>query len=199
MLEGRNAKLVYTALAILWVVIVVHAAMNVKEPEDFIVTAAQSDVESFARERLGAMQARSFAEKVELCAIIYEDSEGDLGTSRILAGDEATCDLRYFDEPGMAPVASIHTHGAFNEDYDSELPSLLDLEGDIESGLDGYVATPGGRLWRVNWQEERAELVCREGCLAQDPAYRPCPGDPVAAAYSLRQLAARERQTVAAC
>lgn len=199
MFEGRKAWLVYTALAIVWVVIVVRAASNVKQPEDFVVTVSQSDVQAFARERLDEMQARSFAEKVELCTIIFEDNRGDLGTTRVRAGDEAACDLRYFDEPGMAPLASIHTHGAFDAKYDSELPSLLDIEGDIESELDGYVATPGGRLWRVDWKQQRAVLVCREGCLRQDRAYRSCPGDPVATTYTLSQLTVRDRQPVAQC
>lgn len=199
MFEGRNAKLVYAALAIVWMVIVVRAAFNVKQPEDFVVTVSQSEVQTYARAQLDAMQTRSFAENVELCAIIYEDSNGDLGATRVRSGAATTCDLRYFDEPGMAPLASIHTHGAFDESYDSEVPSLIDLEGDIESQLDGYVATPGGRFWRVDWQQARAVQVCGDGCLKQDPAYRPCPDDPVAATYSLRQLSARNRRSVTAC
>jgi Domain of unknown function (DUF4329) len=199
MKSGRYNTLIYTAIAILWVVIVVRLAANRSDEDDFVVTAAQADVQAFAHAELNAMQARSFAEKVELCAIIYEDSDGALGTSRLLAGDEATCDLRYFDKPGMAPLASIHTHGAFDENYDSEVPSLIDLEGDIADGLDGYVATPGGRLWWIDWREERAVLVCREGCLQQDPAYRPCRGDDLRAVYTLSQLAARNRDPMAEC
>lgn len=192
-------KLVYAAIAILWVAIVVHSASTRKDVDDFVVTVSQAEVQTFARERLGSMQARSFAEGLELCAIIFEDSEGALQSSEVRAGDEATCDLRYFDEPGMAPLASIHTHGPFDADYDSEVPSLIDLEGDIESQMDGYVATPGGRLWRVDWERERAVLVCGAGCLAQDPTYRACPDHTVAASYSGAELAARSRRTVADC
>lgn len=199
MFEGRNAKLVYTAIAIIWVVIVVRAAFNVKGPEDFVVTVPQSEVQAFARAQLNAMQTRSFAEKVELCAIVFETSTGELDATEVKVGDEATCDLRYFDEPGMAPLASIHTHGAFDENYDSEVPSLIDLEGDIESQIDGYVATPGGRMWRIDWRQERAVQVCAEGCLQQDPSYRPCPGDPIAPVYSSPQLTARNRRTVVQC
>ena len=130
-------KLVYAAIAILWVAIVVHLAMGRKDVDDFVVTVSQSEVQAFARARLGAMQARSFAERLELCAIIFEDSKGALQSSEVRAGDEATCDLRYFDKPGMAPLASIHTHGAFDADYDSEVPSLIDLESDIADGMDG--------------------------------------------------------------
>lgn len=199
MFTGRYNTLIYTAIAILWVVIVVRAAFDRKQPEDFIVTVTQSDVQAFAMAQLDAMQTRSFAEKVELCAIIYEDSKGDLDITDVIAGDEATCDLRYFDKPGMAPLASIHTHGAFDEGYDSEVPSLIDLEGDIADEIDGYVATPGGRLWRIDWQKARAQLVCREGCLQQDTAYRPCPHDAISVSYSLPQLTARNLRPVANC
>lgn len=192
-------KLVYAVIAILWVAIVVHSASTRKDVDDFVVTVSQAEVQAFARERLGSMQARSFTERLELCAIIFEDSEGALRSSEVRAGDEATCDLRYFDEPGMAPLASIHTHGQFDADYDSEVPSLIDLEGDIESQMDGYVATPGGRLWRVDWERERAVLLCGAGCLAQDPAYRACPDETVAASYTGAELAARSRRPVADC
>ena len=199
MFTGRYNTLIYTAIAILWVVIVVRAAFDRKQPEDFIVTATQSDVQAFAMTQLEAMQTRSFAEKVELCAIIYEDSKGDLDITDVIAGDEATCDLRYFDRPGMAPLASIHTHGAFDEGYDSEVPSLIDLEGDIADEIDGYVATPGGRLWRIDWQKARAQLVCPEGCLQQDTAYLACPNDAIATTYSLAQLTARNLRPVVNC
>lgn len=192
-------KLVYAAIVILWVAIVVHLAFNRKDPEDFVVTVSQADVQAFARVQLDAMQARSFAEKVELCAIVYEDSEGALQSSEVRAGNEATCDLRYFDEPGMAPLASIHTHGAFDQDYDSEVPSLIDLDGDIESQMDGYIATPGGRMWRVDWEQARAVQICGEGCLRQDPAYFPCAADIISETYSRAQLAARDRRPVVLC
>lgn len=199
MFKGPKMKLIYAAIAILWVAIVAHSVVNRKNPEDFVVTVSQDEVQAFARARLGAMQQRSFSEKVELCAIIFEDSEGKLQSSEVRAGDEATCDLSYFDEPGMAPLATIHTHGPFDPDYDSEVPSTIDLEGDIESGMDGYIATPGGRVWRTDWHQERAALVCGEGCLAQDPAYRACPDDSVKTRYTLPELAARARQPVPEC
>ncbi|QDH35069.1 DUF4329 domain-containing protein [Porphyrobacter sp. YT40] len=199
MFEGRNAKWIYAAIAILWVAIVVRLAFNVKGPEDFVVTVTQPEVQAFARTRLEAMQAQSIAENIELCAIIFEDNEGALDATPVHEGDEGTCDLRYFDEPGMAPVASIHTHAGFDANYDSEVPSMLDLESDIESRMDGYVATPGGRLWRIDWQAPRAVQVCGEGCLTQDPAYRTCPDDPIAASYSAAQLAARSRRSIVKC
>ena len=53
------------------------------------------------------------------------------------------------DEPpeDFEILASYHTHGDDTQEADTEVPSLEDLAGDIEEGIDGYIATPGGRLW----------------------------------------------------
>ncbi|QUL38833.1 DUF4329 domain-containing protein [Erythrobacter sp. JK5] len=196
---SRNTALIFGACAIAWVVIVARAYTNVKGPEDFVVTVSQPEVQAFARDQLGALQKRSFAEDVELCAIIFEDSEGKLGSTPVRVGAEASCDIAYFDEPGMAPVASFHTHGSFGEEYDNEVPSLTDIQSDIGSGMDGYVSTPGGRLWWIDWRGERAVEVCGEGCLEQDPDYRPCPGDRINREFSLTQLVARNDSVAADC
>lgn len=198
-MNGNTTKIVFAICALAWVVLVGRAWFNVKGPEDFVITATQPEVEAFARDQLGAMQARSFESDVEPCAIIFEDSDGDLGTTPVKGDAEATCDILYFDEPGMAPLASIHTHGSHDRRYDSEVPSLTDLQSDIASRTDGYVSTPGGRLWRVDWQRQRAVQVCGEGCLPQDPAYEPCPGDPIAAQYTLAELERRIRTPLIRC
>lgn len=196
---GRSTNILFALCAIAWLVIVARVWLNVKQPEDFVVTTSPDEVQAFARNQLDRLQAQSFAQRRELCAIIFENRRGELGLTPVREGSEASCDVAYFDEPGMAPRASIHTHGRFDQAYDSEVPSLTDLEGDIANQTDGYIATPGGRLWRIDWQAERAVLVCGEGCLAQDPAYRACPGDAVAPAYSVPQLAARTRGPVFSC
>lgn len=196
---SNTTKLLFVLCGIAWVVLVGRAWLNVKGPDDFVFTVPQSEVEAFAREQLAALQQRSFANDVELCAIIYEDSDGKLGTTDIREGAKASCDVAYFDLPGMAPVASFHTHGSHDRNYDSEVPSLIDIESDISSQTDGYVSTPGGRLWRIDWRNRRAVLVCGEGCLPQDPAYEPCPGDRVAAELSLDDLNHRARQPAIMC
>jgi hypothetical protein len=193
MMSGRTSSVLFALCAIAWVVIVARAWFNVKSPEDFKVTVSQGEVQAFARAQLDALQPQSFAQGRELCAILFEDSSGDLGASPLRAGAEASCDIAYFDEPGMAPLASIHTHGGFDRGYDSEVPSLNDLQSDIASRTDGYIATPGGRLWRIDWRKERAVLVCGEGCLAQDPAYRSCRDDAISPEYTVPRLAARQR------
>lgn len=176
----------------LWAIIVVRGMMSTKDESDFAFTVSQQAVEGFAKSQLAAVQRRSIAEDQELCAIIFEDSNGELGTTPLVAGQKASCDITFFDEPGMGPVASFHTHAAHDPDYDSEAPSVLDMESDIEGGMDGYISTPGGRLWRINAVSEDAIQICGENCLPQDPAYAPCPRFEPAKRYSLDELRARQ-------
>ena len=145
--DFRSTPVILTGCLVLWVLVVLNAMMNTKGADEFVITVPQSEVESFAKRQLSDLQERSFSRDQELCAIIFEDSEGELGTTPLVSGEKASCDIAYFDEPGMAPVASFHTHGSFDLEYDSEVPSMLDMQSDIESGIDGYISTPGGRLW----------------------------------------------------
>ena len=197
--NDRTRQIIFAICAIAWVVIVLRAILNVKEPEDFVVTVTTEEVTAFARGTLSDLQARSFAEDVELCGFIFEDSEGELHASRIVEGKRASCNISCFDEPGMAPVAGFHTHGSFSARFDSEVPSTLDLESDIASQLDGYVSTPGGRFWRVDWREEQVELVCGPKCLPQDPNYRPCPGFPPERGYTRDTLRERFEDDTSMC
>ena len=191
MFEGRNTKIIFALCAIAWLVIIVRAVSNVKGTDAFVVTSTSEQVQAFAKQQLGNLQARSFAEDTEYCGIIFEDSNGELGAARILEGKQASCDIAYFDEPGMAPVASFHTHGGYSDEFDSEVPSTLDLESDMASGMDGYVSTPGGRFWRNDARKGVAIQVCGERCLPQDPAYRPCPAQAPEPEYTLATLRAR--------
>ena len=176
----------------LWAVIVLRGVMTAKDASDFVITVSHEQVQSFARAQLSAVQNRSIAENTELCAIIFEDSDGKLGTTPLISGKNASCDIAYFDEPGMGPIASFHTHAAFDANYDSEAPSILDMESDIASGMDGYIATPGGRLWRIDAANQLAVQICGVRCVPHDPEYRPCPGFEPAKSYTLAQLRARQ-------
>ena len=192
-------RIVFVLIALAWLVIIARAYLNVKGPEDFIITVTQAEVQDFAQAQLNALQPQSFARNIELCGIIFERSDGSLGASRPREGDEASCGIAYFDEPGMRPVASFHTHAADSALYDSEVPSLLDLESDAGSGMDGYVATPGGRFWRVDARVPEAILICGPGCLAQDPNYTPCPALDPQPSYTRAELAARQLRGFTRC
>jgi len=191
-MTSRNTQIMFGLMALAWAVIIVRAYMNVKTADDFVITVSQSEVQDFARQQLNAVQEQSFAQNIELCGIIFERSDGTLGASEPRPGDEASCGIRYFDEPGMRPLASFHTHAGQSDKYDSEVPSILDLDSDHASGMDGYVATPGGRFWRIDATEPTAIMVCGAGCLKQDPTYKPNPGFEPQQTYSRADLLARQ-------
>lgn len=186
-----TTRILYALCAIAFVVILIRAYANVKGPEALQATLPQAEVETFAKTQLDAVQSRSFAQNIELCGIIFESSDATLGMGRKTGGSEATCDLIYYDEPGMVPVASFHTHGSYSSEYDSEVPSITDIQSDMASGIDGYVATPGGRFWHIDHETGTAHLVCGEGCLMQDPSYQSCSSDRIENSYSIESLAAR--------
>jgi hypothetical protein len=191
MSDGRSTRILYAICAVAFVVIIARAYMNVKGTDALQPVLPQSQVEAFARQQLDALQAESFASDRELCGIIFETADGELGVSRPTDGDVASCDISYFDEPGMVPVASFHTHGRHSPQYDGEVPSLIDIESDIASGMDGYVSTPGGRLWHIDHEAAAARMVCGPGCLTQDPNYVPCPSDRIEPSYSVTTLKQR--------
>ncbi len=190
-MNPSTTRIVYVLCAIAFVVIVARAYVNVKGPDALQPSLPQTQVQAYAKQQLDTLQPRSFTDNLELCGIIFETSDGELGVSRPSDGDEASCDLSYFDEPGMVPVASFHTHGRHSRQYDGEVPSIIDIESDVASGLDGYIATPGGRLWYIDHQTGVARMVCGPGCLMQDPSYEPCNGDPIEQSYSVETLEQR--------
>lgn len=189
LLSTRNIAII---CFILWAILVLRGAMTAKDEDDFVVTVSQQEVQSFAKAQLSGIQQRSVEEDQEFCAIIFEDADGNLATTPLTQGKKASCDIAFFDEPGMRPLASFHTHAAYDRAYDSETPSVLDMESDIESGMDGYIATPGGRFWRVNAAAQKADMICGTACLRPDPDYRPCPRFEPAKSYTLSQLQSRQ-------
>jgi len=62
----------------------------------------------------------------------------------------------------------------------------------MEDGVDGYVATPGGRLWFIDGQSGRARQICGLGCLTQDPDFKPEIYGPIKQSYTLGEIEQRE-------
>ncbi|MBD2841959.1 DUF4329 domain-containing protein [Erythrobacter rubeus] len=195
----RNNTLILLACAVVWALIVVRAANREPAYEPREVTAARADVQTYARQQLNDLQRRSFSEGREFCGVIVEDERGELSTMSVSEGDIASCQYNFRGRLGVTPVASFHTHGGASLKYDDEAPSLQDLQSDIASRMDGYLATPGGRFWRIDWQSQTANLICGEGCLKMDPSYEPCPAHAPAEQYDLKRLQARYRSTPAYC
>lgn len=146
-----------------------------------------------ARGVLLQLQARSFAENREYCGYIGRLPDGRLTATEVTRGDAWGCLSRADESRFVGIVASFHTHAGFERTADSEVPSSDDVRGDMAEGLNGYVATPGGRLWYIDGRRGVATQVCGPGCMGQDPDFRPGNAGPIAQSYTLQQLQARER------
>ncbi|WP_245824414.1 DUF4329 domain-containing protein [Pseudoruegeria aquimaris] len=133
---------------------------------------AQSPEEiRFAKAFLNALQERSFARNREYCGYFGLTAEGRLAATRPRRGQADSCTLRWSGQ--IRIFASYHTHGAFDPGHFNEFPSSADIESDRDEGIDGYVATPGGRLWFIDGERAVARLICGPGCLKQDPGFIP--------------------------
>jgi hypothetical protein len=155
------------------------------------VAAPRTDtaaVDAYAKSLLDALQPRSIAESREYCGFIYRRADGGLAATPATPGDEASCDLPY---PSNNTIASYHTHGSYSARYDNEVPSTSDLLSDFEFGTDGYISTPGGRLWRVDHQARIAYQICAENCVYTDPRNDPSDAGFVAQSYTVAQLRQR--------
>ena len=148
------------------------------------------DVDAFALEILESIQPRSILEGIEYCGVLGFDAAGDLVASRPMPGEIDACDVEMPDD--LAVVASYHTHGSYAPDADTEVPSTGDMLGDFEAGVDGYVATPGGRVWLISFEDRAALLLCGPRCIEWDGDFRECMAALPAEAYTLDSLRARE-------
>lgn len=148
---------------------------------------------AFARQILSGLQAQSFASNREYCGTIGLTEEGRLVASHPRRGGRDGCRPR--DPLGAWDViASYHTHAGFDRDADSELPSVSDVLSDMDEGLDGYLATPGGRFWFIDGQTGTVRQICGPGCLPADPGFEPGLWGPIRKRYTLGQLERRADQ-----
>ena len=160
--------------------------------------AAQDAAEvEVARAALAAIQETSFRKRREFCGYIGYDARGELVATDPVQGTRASCGAPYPDD--LAVTASYHTHGAFDAGYFNELPSTVDVEGDMQWLLTGYVATPGGRFWHIDASQRVARLVCGEACLPRDSRYRSCNAPEPQESYTLAELRAREGSRWTGC
>lgn len=156
------------------------------------IKAATTNVDAFAKSVLGSLQEQSIAETREYCGFIIQTQDGGLATTPISRGTEASCESR----PGFAPVvASFHTHGSYAPRYDNEVPSVNDVMNDFEGQTDGYVSTPGGRLWLIDFESRTIRQLCGVGCLPADPNEDPTTAAPVPQSFTLDTLRKRFGET----
>lgn len=154
------------------------------------LTAQDRTEIDFVKDIFNEIQPISFRENKELCGYIGYGADGALMASPAVRGDASSC---LADEPPaeMEITASYHTHGSASEEHYGEIPSGADMEGDEEEGIDGWVATPGGRLWYIDTADMVASQVCSVGCLAQDPKFFVGIDGHVAQSYAYEDLVER--------
>ncbi|MEL6452046.1 MAG: DUF4329 domain-containing protein [Pseudomonadota bacterium] len=149
----------------------------------------QSEAEiAFVSRLFNDIQPASIAEDREYCGLIGIDAAGDFVATAPHPGRRASClppAPRFAD---FEVLASYHTHGSSTPEYFTETPSFDDMRTDIEDGTDGYIATPGGRLWYVDARARVAYQICGRNCLVPDPAHREDPEYPVQPSYTLEDL-----------
>ncbi len=157
----------------------------VAPPQD---TPDDQAVHAFAKAFLDGLQPRSVAQRAEYCGYFYLDADGRMAGTPPRRGTFASCDM---PGPFEGVFASYHTHSAFDPDYDNEVPSETDLLSDFDFGIDGYVSTPGGRVWHVDHGTRTTAQICGLGCVYQDPGFRPVGEAGIRARFTLQQLARR--------
>lgn len=147
-------------------------------------------VDNFAISVLNNIQARSIAEGREYCGYIFVDQFGRLQSSPPVGGTLTGCNLL---EPriGQGVLASYHTHGSYSPALAGEVPSSIDLQGDFNYGINGYVATPGGRVWLNEARTRSTRQLCGIGCITSDPRFVPLAEGAIRAAYSEQDIARR--------
>ncbi|MEM6275492.1 MAG: DUF4329 domain-containing protein [Pseudomonadota bacterium] len=151
------------------------------------VQSQSADEVALAKEVLSSMQQPSFDDDREYCGYLAYDQTGDLVGTPISRGARDSC-VYEGPEDGFVMAFSIHTHGRYSPDIPAEFPSVGDMEADEDEGVDGFVATPGGRLWYVDTEDMLVRQICGIGCLPQDPRFRPGDDGVVEISYTYEEL-----------
>ena len=145
-----------------------------------------------AKQVLADAQARSFAENREYCGYLGYSASGALVSTRPRRGHLDEC-TPYWPR-NMEVVASWHTHAAYDEGAWSEVPTVNDIEADEAEGVDGYIATPGGRVWYVDTTDMVVSQLCGLGCIQSDPRFIRGAEGPIRQSYTYRELLRREEK-----
>lgn len=145
---------------------------------------------ALVRNLLIKLQHASIEQGVEFCGFVGTNPAGKLVLSEPVRGDQASC-LPRAPRNIQIITASYHTHGGYSPDYLGELPSPEDVAGDFQMGINGYVSTPGGRLWFIDYRARQLIQICGFGCLPNDARFQRGGDGPIAQSYSFAALSHR--------
>jgi Domain of unknown function (DUF4329) len=158
----------------------------------------ENKIDQFAASHLDTVQEKSFKDGHEYCGLIFYNRAGELKVSKEKKGQIDSCVPDDVSEE-FNIIASYHTHGSANLDADTEVPSYDDLDADIEEGINGYIATPGGRLWLNNAKIQKSIMLCGKGCLKADSRFVECMAIFPEKEYTLDSLVSREENDTGEC
>lgn len=144
----------------------------------------------FIKKHFNTIQQRTFDANREYCGYLGFDKNDNYIVTKAIKGDENSCYVKDIPED-IDIVASYHTHGAFSVEADSEVPSPEDMKADMSEQVDGYIATPGGRIWFSDSQKGTITMICGKGCVKSDPKFDGSQLDPVKKHYTLKTLLRR--------
>ena len=137
------------------------------------------------------LNPKSIRQNAEYCGYLGKSDTGKYLRTAHAKGTEAGCRLPRWPRT-FTVIASYHTHSTYSTEYESEIPSALDFESDRANEIDGYIATPGGRLWFLDSDSQIARQVCGIGCLPADPNFVPDPPGTIKEAYHYNAILAGE-------
>ncbi|MEE2944298.1 MAG: DUF4329 domain-containing protein [Pseudomonadota bacterium] len=151
------------------------------------LTAGPRDEVALMKEVFEEIQPLSLDRNREYCGYIGLDENGELVASPARKGRKSSCRPR---NPRNIEViiASYHTHGGYEGHDAYEVPSVDDIESDEAEGIDGYVATPGGRLWFIDTEDMTISLVCGPKCLTHAEGYVSEPDADIRDFYTYEEL-----------
>lgn len=130
---------------------------------------ANSAVTRAVQSRLRILQLQSLQSGLEHCGSAFIGRSCRIEFTETTIGTSHQCNQLI--PADMVLLATYHTHGVSHGDNAGEIPSDTDFQTAISSQVDGYVATPAGRFWRIDAFDQVATLICRE-CLPKDPKSR---------------------------
>lgn len=140
---------------------------------------------------LAQVQTMSIKANREFCGYVGITPDGKLRATKAKRGRKDEC--RANEPPAdWDIISSYHSHGSYDEGADSETPSVDDVLADNDEGVNGWVVTPGGRIWFINGAKETARQICGLSCVKPDPDFVPEDYGPVRKTYTIDQLIERE-------
>ncbi|MBE1283589.1 MAG: DUF4329 domain-containing protein [Rhodobacteraceae bacterium] len=145
------------------------------------------------KERLTPIQQLSFATGYEYCGYLGHDAQKRIQFTDMQRGKNDSC-TPIVTDAALHLVASLHTHGAYDRDVPAEFPTVRDMRSDASEGVNGYIGTPGGRLWYIDSKAMVAVQLCGLGCLPQDPAFHAGDDGEIQRSYTLQELMQLEAQ-----